>query len=146
MVIARLTVSFDRHTVVPILKRVRSNRAGDVLTVRMVTGQIPDDFAHVSERLCHTFGARTCRVAPGPRPDLVVRGCIGRVRLLVAENEGQPCFRSRRVELAGGRMRPKRRRFDQPRLCRHEAKQRQQDQREPKSVLAHSPPARAVIF
>ncbi|GAA1797222.1 cell division protein FtsK [Planosporangium flavigriseum] len=71
MTTAKLTVAFDGHAVVPILKRVRSTGAADVLTVRMVTGQIPDDFARVSERLTHTFGARTCRVIPADRPDLV---------------------------------------------------------------------------
>ena len=68
MVTARLTVSFDGHTVVPILKRVRSSRNTDRLVVRMVTGQIPDDFAKVAERLAHTFGVRQVKAAPGPRP------------------------------------------------------------------------------
>ena len=35
---ARLAVTFDRHVVVPILKRVKATPAGDELTVRMVTG------------------------------------------------------------------------------------------------------------
>ncbi len=72
MATARLTVSFDGHTVVPVLKRVRCNGSADVLTVRMVTGQIPDDYAAVGERLAHTFGALGIRVTPGRRPDLVV--------------------------------------------------------------------------
>jgi len=72
MTTAGLVVSFERDRVVPVLKRIRSTNGADVLTVRMVTGQIPDDFARVAERLTHTFAARTCRVVPGVRPDLVV--------------------------------------------------------------------------
>jgi len=72
MATAKLTVTFDGHTVVPILRRVTTNGTADILTVRMVTGQIPDDYAKVAERLTHTFGARSCRVAPGSGPDLVV--------------------------------------------------------------------------
>ena len=48
MTTARLVVAFDGHTVVPVLRRVHSTGTADVLTVRMVTGQIPDDFARVS--------------------------------------------------------------------------------------------------
>ncbi|MFC4089123.1 FtsK/SpoIIIE domain-containing protein [Micromonospora sp. GCM10011541] len=72
MVTARLAVSFDRHTVLPILKAVRCGAGVDVVTVRMVTGQIPDDFAKVAERLAHTFGVRQVKAAPGPRTDLVL--------------------------------------------------------------------------
>jgi hypothetical protein len=72
MTTAKLAVSFDGHTVLPILKRVRSTGAADVLTVRMVTGQIPDDYAQVGERLAHTFGALGIRVQPGAKPDLVI--------------------------------------------------------------------------
>jgi S-DNA-T family DNA segregation ATPase FtsK/SpoIIIE len=72
MATARLAVRFDGDVVVPELRRVKSKPGVDVLTVRMVTGQIPDDFAAVALRLTHTFGARTCRVTPGRRPDLVI--------------------------------------------------------------------------
>ncbi|MFE9689837.1 FtsK/SpoIIIE domain-containing protein [Micromonospora sp. NPDC005806] len=72
MVTARLAISFDRHTVLPILKGVRCGAGVDVVTVRMVTGQIPDDFARVSERLAHTFGVRQVKAAPGRRTDLVL--------------------------------------------------------------------------
>jgi S-DNA-T family DNA segregation ATPase FtsK/SpoIIIE len=71
MTTAGLVVRFERHTVMPILKRVRTNDVADTLTVRIVSGQIPDDFARVAERLMHTFGARSVRVSPGARPDLV---------------------------------------------------------------------------
>ncbi|GAA1782543.1 FtsK/SpoIIIE domain-containing protein [Luedemannella flava] len=72
MTTAGLDVRFDRQTVVPVLRRVRCRAGVDVLTVRMVTGQIPDDYAQVAERLAHTFGALVCRAAAGTRPDLVV--------------------------------------------------------------------------
>ncbi|WP_239133335.1 FtsK/SpoIIIE domain-containing protein [Rugosimonospora africana] len=72
MATARLVVNFDGHVVVPVLRRVKATASGDELTVRMVTGQIPDDFAAVGLRLTHTFGARSCRVAAGRRADLVV--------------------------------------------------------------------------
>ncbi|MER7006668.1 FtsK/SpoIIIE domain-containing protein [Dactylosporangium sp. NPDC000555] len=72
MATAGLSVTFDSHTILPVLKKVCVNGGTDVLTVRMVTGQIPDDFAKVSERLTHTFAALNCRVTPGTRPDLVV--------------------------------------------------------------------------
>ncbi len=72
MATARLAVTFDRTVVLPELLRVWAGAGVDVLTVRLVTGQIPDDFAAASERLAHTFGALSCRVTPGRRPDLVV--------------------------------------------------------------------------
>jgi hypothetical protein len=84
MATARLAVSFDRRTVLPVLQKIRSTAACDVVTVRMVTGQIPDDYAAVALRLTHTFGALSCRVTPGRRPDLVVltlqrRDALGRL-------------------------------------------------------------------
>jgi hypothetical protein len=69
---AKLAVSFDGHTVIPLLKRVRCRPGCDELLVRMVTGQIPDDFAKVSERLAHTFGVRAVKAMPGPKVGTVV--------------------------------------------------------------------------
>ncbi|GII25345.1 FtsK/SpoIIIE domain-containing protein [Planosporangium mesophilum] len=78
MATAKLAVSFDGHTVLPVLKRVRCRPGCDELLVRMVTGQIPDDFAAAAERLAHTFGARAVKALPGPRYGeallLVMRG------------------------------------------------------------------------
>lgn len=69
---AGLVVRFDRREVLPILKRVRCRPGVDELRVRMVTGQIPDDYAAAAERFAHTFGARSVRVRPHHRrPDLV---------------------------------------------------------------------------
>src|SRR4051794_17037613 len=72
MVTAKLAVTFDSHTVIPILKRVRCRTGTDIVLVRMVTGQIPDDFAKVSERLAHTFGVRQVKASPGPTFGTVV--------------------------------------------------------------------------
>jgi FtsK/SpoIIIE family len=72
MVTAKLSVSFDGHTVIPVLKRVRCRAGTDIVLVRMVTGQIPDDFAKVSERLAHTFGVRQVKAMPGPSFGTVV--------------------------------------------------------------------------
>jgi S-DNA-T family DNA segregation ATPase FtsK/SpoIIIE len=72
MVTAKLSVSFDGHTVLPILKRVRCRPGADVVLVRMVTGQVPDDFGHVAERLAHTFGVRQVKATPGPSYGTVV--------------------------------------------------------------------------
>jgi hypothetical protein len=66
MVTANLAVSFDGRTVIPVLKRVRCRAGHDVALVRMVTGQIPDDFAKQAERLAHTFGVRQVKAMPGP--------------------------------------------------------------------------------
>jgi S-DNA-T family DNA segregation ATPase FtsK/SpoIIIE len=71
MATAKLAVSFDGTTVLPTLLRVRHRAGTDALTVRMVTGQIPDDYGRVAERLAHTFGARAVKAVPGRRPDLV---------------------------------------------------------------------------
>jgi S-DNA-T family DNA segregation ATPase FtsK/SpoIIIE len=68
---AGLVVCFNGHKVLPILTQVRSGPAGDVLTVRMVTGQVPEDYAAVAERFAHTFAARAVRVHAGNRPELV---------------------------------------------------------------------------
>lgn len=72
MATAKLAVTFDQDTFLPLLKRVRVGPTGDQVTIRMVTGQIPDDYAKAGERLAHTFGAIAYRVLPGDRPDLVV--------------------------------------------------------------------------
>ncbi len=65
MVTAKLAVSYDGQTIIPVLKRVRCRAGSDVVTVRMVTGQIPDDFAKASERLAHTFGVRQVKAVAG---------------------------------------------------------------------------------
>jgi S-DNA-T family DNA segregation ATPase FtsK/SpoIIIE len=71
MATANLAVTFDQNTILPVLKRVRVGATGDQVTIRMITGQIPDDYAKAGERLAHTFGAIAYRVIPGGRPDQV---------------------------------------------------------------------------
>jgi S-DNA-T family DNA segregation ATPase FtsK/SpoIIIE len=76
MATSRLAVTFDGRVILPVLERVRVAGSADMLTVRMVTGQVPEDFARVGERLAHTFGAMSCRVSPGPRPELLMVGLL----------------------------------------------------------------------
>src|SRR5690606_28395163 len=69
---AGLVVRFDHHEVLPVLKKVTCRRGVDVLSVRTVTGQIPEDFAKAAERFVHTFGVASVRVQPGNRPGRVL--------------------------------------------------------------------------
>jgi S-DNA-T family DNA segregation ATPase FtsK/SpoIIIE len=59
----------ERHgtAYVPPLRRVRSTRSVDRLTVRMLPGQTVEDYAMVAERLAQTFGAEACRVRSIPK-------------------------------------------------------------------------------
>ncbi|MEU4693177.1 FtsK/SpoIIIE domain-containing protein [Actinoplanes sp. NPDC023714] len=72
MVTAKLSTSYDKRTIIPEIARVRCRAGCDEVTVRMVTGQIPDDFAKASERLAHTFGVRQVKAMPGPTYATVV--------------------------------------------------------------------------
>lgn len=72
MVTAKLSVSYDKRTIIPEIRRVRCRAGSDEVLVRMVTGQIPDDFARASERLAQTFGVRQVKATPGPSYGTVV--------------------------------------------------------------------------
>ncbi|WP_430791715.1 FtsK/SpoIIIE domain-containing protein [Actinoplanes sp. G11-F43] len=72
VVTAKLSISYDKRTIIPEIRRVRCRAGCDEVTVRMVTGQIPDDFAKASERLAHTFGVRQAKAIPGPTYATVV--------------------------------------------------------------------------
>src|SRR5690606_3638191 len=72
MATAGLVVRFDGHEVLPVLKKVWHRAGTDVLLVRMVTGQVPEDFAASAERFVHTFGVASVRVQPGRRPGRVL--------------------------------------------------------------------------
>jgi hypothetical protein len=72
MVTAKLSISYDKRTIIPQIRRVRCRAGCDEVLVRMVTGQIPDDFAKASERLAHTFGVRQVKAIPGPTYGTVV--------------------------------------------------------------------------
>jgi S-DNA-T family DNA segregation ATPase FtsK/SpoIIIE len=50
----------------PVLKSVHSTRCVDRVRVRMLAGQIVEDWGKVSDRLCQTFGAEDCRVRSVP--------------------------------------------------------------------------------
>lgn len=71
MATAGLVVRFDGHEVLPVLKRVTCRPGIDELLVRMVTGQIPEDFAASAERFAHTFGVTAATVRPTGRPGVV---------------------------------------------------------------------------
>lgn len=51
----------------PILGGVHSTQSVDRVRVRMLAGQTLDDWAHVTPRLCQTFGAQDCRVRTVPK-------------------------------------------------------------------------------
>jgi hypothetical protein len=72
MVTASLSVTYDAHTLIPVLRRVRCRTGADFVVVRMVTGQIVDDFAKVSERLAETFHVRQVKAMPGKSGTVVL--------------------------------------------------------------------------
>jgi hypothetical protein len=71
MATAGLVVRFNGREVVPVLRRVVCRGGVDVLAVRMVSGQVPEDFAGAAQRFAHTFGVSGVRVRPGRRPGRV---------------------------------------------------------------------------
>jgi hypothetical protein len=62
MTLAGLAPTYRSRALVPVLARVRASGAVDLVTVRLVTGQAPADFADRAENLAHAFGAELCRV------------------------------------------------------------------------------------
>ena len=68
MTIARLAPSYRGRVVMPVLGKVRVTGCTDRVSVRLVSGQSPSDFAARAEGIAHGFGAYLCRVrsaAPG---------------------------------------------------------------------------------
>ncbi|MDQ3988254.1 MAG: FtsK/SpoIIIE domain-containing protein [Actinomycetota bacterium] len=59
---SELTKSHRWDVHYPKLTRVRSDGWRDRVTVRMLRGQCPEDYARAADRLAHSFGARACRV------------------------------------------------------------------------------------
>ncbi len=59
---SELTKSHRRDVHYPRIRTVRCDGWRDRVTVKMLRGQCPDDYAHATDRLAHSFGARTCRV------------------------------------------------------------------------------------
>ncbi|MCL7457804.1 FtsK/SpoIIIE domain-containing protein [Micromonospora sp. MSM11] len=68
MTLCGLAETYDHRKVLPELLRVRSDQALDVLTVRMVRGQTPEQFQKASAHLAYAFGRRHARVY-AERPD-----------------------------------------------------------------------------
>ncbi|MCX5068751.1 FtsK/SpoIIIE domain-containing protein [Micromonospora lupini] len=67
-----LATVFGGDRYVPRLLRVRCDRWGDELTVRMLPGQIPDDWGQAAERLAYAFRLPTGQARSTDRPDRVV--------------------------------------------------------------------------
>jgi S-DNA-T family DNA segregation ATPase FtsK/SpoIIIE len=69
---AGLSANRPGGTRVPQLRNLACRSYVDTLTVRMLAGQLPEDFAKVSLRLAHAFGARHVNVTAGTRMDEVI--------------------------------------------------------------------------
>lgn len=77
MTLCGLAETYDHRRVLPELLRVRSDQALDVLMVRMVRGQTPEQFQKVSAKLAYAFGRRYAQVyaeRPGEPPTRTGRG------------------------------------------------------------------------
>ncbi|HZM76713.1 MAG TPA: FtsK/SpoIIIE domain-containing protein [Candidatus Limnocylindrales bacterium] len=59
-----LALSFDGEKYFPTICKVRRDSEGDRVTVRMVNGQLPEDWSRKAANLAHTFNAATCLVYP----------------------------------------------------------------------------------
>jgi len=108
MTLSRLAPVYRGKVMLPVLGTVRAAGAVDLVTVTLVTGQAPDDFAARAGNLAHAFRVRLCRVrsaAPGmvtlelvradtlsqPIPALPIRGEVDLSALPVGRCEnGSP--------------------------------------------------------
>lgn len=88
MTLCGLAKVYDHRTVLPELLRVRSDQALDVLTIRMVRGQTPEEFQKATANLAYAFGRRHARIY-SERPDdppirsgywALVLGAVDRLR------------------------------------------------------------------
>lgn len=72
MLACGLVTRLDREDQVPGMRRVRCAGHADRVTVRMLPGQVVQDYAMVADRLAQSFDAIDCRVRAVPaHPDLV---------------------------------------------------------------------------
>jgi S-DNA-T family DNA segregation ATPase FtsK/SpoIIIE len=78
MMLSGLGGRFDGHEYLPRVVRVRAGRFTDRVTVRMVIGQHPADWARRLDALAHGFGARSCQVRELPRRPGYVQLVVGR--------------------------------------------------------------------
>ncbi|MDW5330806.1 FtsK/SpoIIIE domain-containing protein [Plantactinospora sp. KLBMP9567] len=67
-----LATAFAGDRYVPQLLRVRCDRHVDEVTVRMLPGQLPDDWAQAAQRLAYAFRLRDGQARTTARPDRVV--------------------------------------------------------------------------
>jgi DNA segregation ATPase FtsK/SpoIIIE, S-DNA-T family len=67
MVTTNLAVRVTGREYLPKLVKVASTGFVDRVTVRMLPGQVAEDYAEVTERLAQTFGAVDCRVRTDPK-------------------------------------------------------------------------------
>jgi len=65
MTLARLAPAYRQRVLLPVLVGVRARDAVDLVAVRLVTGQTPEDFADRADNLAHAFRAQLCRVRNG---------------------------------------------------------------------------------
>jgi S-DNA-T family DNA segregation ATPase FtsK/SpoIIIE len=77
MTIARLAPAFRGRVIVPVLGKVRVTGCTDRVSVRLVSGQSPADFAARAEGIAHGFRVHLCRVRTG-RPGTVVLELVRR--------------------------------------------------------------------
>ena len=72
MTISGLAELYRARVLLPVLGKVTATRHVDRVAVRLVSGQSPDDFAHVAENLAHGFGAMLCRIRQARQGSLVL--------------------------------------------------------------------------
>ena len=78
MMLSGLGGRFDGAEYSPRVVRVRAGRFTDRITVRIVVGQHPADWARRLDALAHSFGARSCQVRELPRRPGYVDLIVGR--------------------------------------------------------------------
>jgi S-DNA-T family DNA segregation ATPase FtsK/SpoIIIE len=72
MTISGLAELYQARVLLPVLGKVTATGHVDRVAVRLVSGQSPDDFAHVAENLAHGFGALLCRIREARAGSLVL--------------------------------------------------------------------------
>jgi DNA segregation ATPase FtsK/SpoIIIE, S-DNA-T family len=90
MMLSGLGGRFDGNEYLPRVVRVRAGRHVDRVTVRMVIGQHPADWARRLDALAHGFGARSCQVWELPRRPGYLQLVVGRRDPLAAVVEALP--------------------------------------------------------
>jgi S-DNA-T family DNA segregation ATPase FtsK/SpoIIIE len=79
MMLSGLGGRFEGSEYLPRVVRVRAGRYCDRVTVRMVIGQHPADWARRLDALAHGFGARSCQVRELPRRPGYMQLVVGRL-------------------------------------------------------------------